>query len=204
MGIDIYMHWAGQTPEDANKQITGFSVTAGEAGYLREAYHGGPYVTRWLVQESFDESWYDAATEEERDNFKGHAIPAATLRARLPAAIFLALARHAVIYGGDPFEGIGGVVELPPDTPDDPEAAMRSPAMMSELHKVFEDIGKMREGRLELSLATKLTDEQIVAIVQLIRSRNLPDYALSFVDFVRLAEVKEAETGEPVKVYASY
>ena len=56
MGIDIYMRWDGMTEEDRDKQITGFDATVGEVGYLREAYHGGPYATRYLVEEAFEDS----------------------------------------------------------------------------------------------------------------------------------------------------
>lgn len=77
MGIDIYAEWVGQiTPEP------------GQIGYLREAYHGGPYATRVLVPEAF-----------EADD--GIAIPAATLRERLPGAIVACLTRQATIYEDD-------------------------------------------------------------------------------------------------------
>ena len=51
MGIDLYARWDGMTEAEAEAQITGFSITAGSVGYLREAYHGGPYVTAWLAPE---------------------------------------------------------------------------------------------------------------------------------------------------------
>ena len=50
MGIDVYMRWEGITPAQQEAQITGFCATAGGVGYLREAYHGGPYVTKFLDQ----------------------------------------------------------------------------------------------------------------------------------------------------------
>lgn len=71
MGIDIYLTWEGQTKEERNGQITGFSAVAGHAGYLREAYHGGPYATEILVREAFDSP--DAQAQ----------IPAAVMRERL-------------------------------------------------------------------------------------------------------------------------
>jgi hypothetical protein len=67
MGIDVYMKWPRQTAAEEQAQITGFATDAGKVGYLREAYHGGPYVTHFLVQEAF-------AAEEATA-----AIPAATL-----------------------------------------------------------------------------------------------------------------------------
>ena len=40
--------------EEKSAQATGFSTTSGDVGYLREAYHGGPYATRILVREAFE------------------------------------------------------------------------------------------------------------------------------------------------------
>lgn len=85
MGIDIYMKWRKQSKKEADAQCTGFCVEAGHVGYLREAYHGAPYVTRHLVREAFDPP-YEAK------------IPAETLRARLPEAIKLAIERLRVVY----------------------------------------------------------------------------------------------------------
>jgi hypothetical protein len=53
MGIDIYLKWDGMEAEKKQQQITGMSTTSGEVGYLREAYHGGPYTTKILVREAF-------------------------------------------------------------------------------------------------------------------------------------------------------
>jgi hypothetical protein len=71
MGIDIYLKWEGMEEDDKQKQITGMSTTAGEFGYLREAYHGGPYATKILCREAF-----------EAENCEAE-IPAAVLRERL-------------------------------------------------------------------------------------------------------------------------
>ena len=53
MGIDIYMRWDGMTGGDRDKQITGFDATVGDVGYLREAYHGKIFATKYLVKEAF-------------------------------------------------------------------------------------------------------------------------------------------------------
>lgn len=71
MGIDIYLEWDGMTDDDKQNQMTGFSTTSGHVGYLREAYHGGPYATRILCREAFDAESCAAQ------------IPAATLTERL-------------------------------------------------------------------------------------------------------------------------
>lgn len=71
MGIDIYLEWNGMSEEDKKKQFTGYSAVAGDVGYLREAYHGGPYATKILCREAF-----------EAENCKAE-IPADILRERL-------------------------------------------------------------------------------------------------------------------------
>lgn len=71
MGIDIYLEWDGMEEEEKSAQATGFSITSGNVGYLREAYHGGPYATRILVREAF-----------EAENCKAQ-IPAEIMRERL-------------------------------------------------------------------------------------------------------------------------
>lgn len=85
MGIDIYARWKDQTQKQKKKQITGFSVTHGEVGYLREAYRGEPYATRHLCREAFEQ--------------QGEAkIPAKVLRERLPEALKLVEQRERTIY----------------------------------------------------------------------------------------------------------
>lgn len=89
MGIDIYARWPKQTEAEKEAQYTGFSTISGDVGYLREAYHGGPYVTRFLLQEGFD---------GESSTVK---IPASVLRERLPAAVAIAIHRNTKLYGRD-------------------------------------------------------------------------------------------------------
>src|SRR5688572_29640082 len=93
MGIDIYARWEGQNEEEQKAQYTGFDINSGHVGYLREAYHGKPYATRYLLQESF-------ATGEAN-------IPAATLRERLPATIMIATYRNHLLYEGEGTKGMG-------------------------------------------------------------------------------------------------
>ena len=126
MGIDVYLRWKDQTQEERESQYTGFRTDKGDVGYLREAYHGGPYVTRILAPEAFKSA---GGTAE---------IPAAVLRERLPDALEAAKRRLKVVYN------------------------------------IQED------------------DEEWDATLQ------------SFADFVRLAEKKEAETGEVCTILASY
>ncbi len=95
MGIDIYACWHGQTEDEAEAQMTGFSVVHGHVGYLREAYHGEPYATRYLVAEAFE---------------NGRAqIPAAVLRERLPATLALVEERERTLYDNYDAESVAEV-----------------------------------------------------------------------------------------------
>lgn len=124
MGIDIYARWRGITKDEEEKQYTGFSTTAGDVGYLREAYHGTPYATRELLPEAFDSP--DGVVP----------IPAKTLRERLPKVLELVAERARKLYSAG--------------------------------------------------------DEEV------------KDTQKAFIDFVELCEKKEAETGQPVEIHASY
>lgn len=88
MGIDVYLRWKDQTEPERKAQYTGFSVVAGAVGYLREAYHGGPYATEVLAPEGFQ----DDAPED------GPQIPAAVLRERLPTVLATAMERAKIVY----------------------------------------------------------------------------------------------------------
>ena len=89
MGIDIYARWKNQTKREEDLQITGFSIAHGHVGYLREAYHGEPYATEYLVREAFEAAGGKAY------------IHASLLRERLPHAIELAKRREREVYGRD-------------------------------------------------------------------------------------------------------
>ena len=86
MGIDVYVEWDKRTEEEHDRQITGFSIESGDAGYLREAYHGSPYATKYLVEEAFE----DGADEVH--------IPAKELRKRLPLTKEIVIQRFRDVY----------------------------------------------------------------------------------------------------------
>ena len=86
MGIDIYARWRGQTEEEVIVQAPRFSITSGNVGYLREAYHGEPYATKHLLREAFDSPTCCAA------------ISAATLQERLPETLRIAEERERTVY----------------------------------------------------------------------------------------------------------
>jgi hypothetical protein len=83
MGIDVYMRWKGQSKDEKEAQFTGFSTVHGHIGYLREAYHGGPYATTALCGED------------------GGIVSASELKARLPEALKACEIRERTIYKGD-------------------------------------------------------------------------------------------------------
>ena len=86
MGIDIYARWENQTDDEVKAQIKAYmDATVGNVGYLREAYHGEPYATRYFVPEAFKQD-------------EGVPIPARILRERLPETLRLAEKRERTIY----------------------------------------------------------------------------------------------------------
>lgn len=100
MGIDIYMN-PNVIESDGHvgysDEATGFDTCAGHQGYLREAYHGGPYVTEVLVPEAFAWSrWLyedcpvpcvDWPEELDRTLAAGAPIRWQTMHDRLPDAL---------------------------------------------------------------------------------------------------------------------
>ncbi len=98
VGIDIYARWRGQTEDEKWAQLgAGFNPERGHLGYLREAYHGEPYVTRYLVSEAFHDD--------------GANISAATLRERLTKALKLAEERERRIYGATSDDAIRPILQ---------------------------------------------------------------------------------------------
>lgn len=87
MGIDIYARWHGQTESEqaAQYEVWLNVVDGGALGYLREAYHGGPYATRYLFAEAFKD-------------VNGANIPLSVLRERLPKALELVEERERKLY----------------------------------------------------------------------------------------------------------
>lgn len=120
MGIDIYMNWDDMTNDEKQAQYTGFSTTSGNMGYLREAYHGGPYATKTLVPEAFEwteeignlMSCAEMAGSELPDDLldllsRGCPVQAETLMDRLGSTILRARERIDKVYP-----------EMDPDTAD--------------------------------------------------------------------------------------
>ena len=80
MGIDIYLKWDGITDDDKQKQLTGFSLTSGHLGYLRQSFYKpdhftGNYPIESLIPEAF------------ADNDSTASIPVDKLKIMLPYVI---------------------------------------------------------------------------------------------------------------------
>jgi hypothetical protein len=85
MGIDIYAY--SRDPGEPQEEPMWSTIDSGNKGYLREAYHGEPYATKYLVLEAFQCP-------------EGALIPAQTLRRRLPETLRLAGERTRKLYPG--------------------------------------------------------------------------------------------------------
>lgn len=175
MGIDIYTKWKGQTEEEHQAQFTGFSTEAGQYGYLREAYHGSPYITKYLLKEAYEAT--DGIAK----------IPASTLKERLPIAVLMSFYRDKKVYKENPDPSFI-------DLEKDPNG------LSKVLTKVFSL--EIKDDTHE-SFAREVKPEQIGYANALIEKGLLPPTQQSFVDFVALCERKEAETGEPCEIHFS-
>lgn len=178
MGIDIRARWKNQSVLEEKMQITGYRIDKGNVGYLREAYHGGPYVTQYLLSESF------ASGLEGDDLEYGPRIPSDVLRSRLPAAVLLALYRNHIVY----------------ENKKNPACIQLGDAGKALLNIFMKE---MKDKSAE-EIVAKFTPENILMAEELVSKKMLPDYAQSFVDFVEICEQKEEKTGEPCRIYASY
>lgn len=185
MGIDIYLSWKGMTKKEKQAQVCGFSVVHGHAGYLREAYHGGPYATKILVREAFESK---------------------TCKAKIPAVIM----QERLWNVTEPARNVEGGDMIAQAV----AAAMRE---LKETGKLANFATMFPEGmRLEMPSrppASSLTEP--MSVIEAIKERQKLRYPKddpemvekiiqSFRDFVALAARKEAKTGRPCTVYASY
>lgn len=175
MGIDIYLRWPGQTKAEEEAQYTAFSVESGHVGYLREAYHGGPYVTKYLVWEAFESETGEAL------------IPAHVLRERLPAAVLMSLYRgHKVYAENDP-----AIVKL--------DGGMK--VLAERIKQIFEhEISDHSHDEF----VSALSHESLETAKHLIDAGVLGGVHKAFVEFVELCERKERETNETCRVSASW
>lgn len=101
MGIDVYLHWDGQTLEEYNQQITGWSVVHGHTGYLRESYNNGIFATKRLILEDWSKQPFNESAKKPNYPGCGFVIPNAELVKRLPATLELVRLRQKA-YGEGP------------------------------------------------------------------------------------------------------
>ena len=110
IGIDVFMSWGSGPSFEGN----GERAFRGANGYLREAYHGGPYATVVLVPEAFGDprrvaqafdvpGFEDAAVGTDAAGYV--SIPASVLRSRLPSALLTVAQRYRTVYDEECGEG---------------------------------------------------------------------------------------------------
>lgn len=193
MGIDIYAAWDGQTVADRQAQYTGFSTTAGSVGYLREAYHGGPYVTNWLMPEAFVVGENTGAGEF----FSGGVEPfmASIFKAiggTLPDAVVAPSIENVAHRAGDGFPPVGYIVQVPELEVVNPKYPDEDPSLHAAIPAA------LLERRLPLCEALYAN-----------RCRRVydcepdPEGWQSFVSFVALVRAKD-DAGLHPSIYASY
>ncbi len=85
MGIDVYLKWEGQTKNEEEAQYTGFDITAGKVGYLRESYGKDVSALGTFIKEEWEGEI---------------PLPAETLKERLPQT----LEKVAERYEGSKFK----------------------------------------------------------------------------------------------------
>ena len=183
MGIDIYLEWEGKDKQPKDDQLnTGFSTTSGHVGYLREAYHGGPYATHILVKEAFE---------------------AEDCRAQIPAAIMLKrlTTKSKAAKGCNAGHAIAMLLTKVLNG-----AVVKDPAHFNdELQK------QLMAGGLDVpESTTPAMSVEAAVYARCMRlypedgDEHAKDVVQSFRDFVELAERREKETGKPCTIYASY
>jgi hypothetical protein len=173
MGIDVYLYWDGMDKEKESKNRPWCDATVGHTGYLREAYHGGPYATKILVREAF-----------EAENCEAE-IPAAVMRERLTRVTEPA-------RGCDTGHNVAAMVSH----------------LMRQAHKHDDEV-HVTPFDIQSGETTPMSVEEAVrtrfrTIYPDAGPEHVEEVVRSFQNFVALAEEKEAETGKPCTVYASY
>jgi excinuclease UvrABC nuclease subunit len=144
-------------------------------GYLRESYHGGPYVCPFLVKEAWNQN---------------RRIPSAKLRERLPDAVLLAVYRDHVVYGEA--ESNPGEIAL------DAEVSLAS--VMAKLRDAMKAATNTTEAD---AILAKIAPEQREQIIKRLADGIVPTCAIQFVEFVEQCEAYEAKHGKPPIIHVS-
>jgi hypothetical protein len=169
----------------AQKRVSDAYNEMYSVGYLRESYHGGPYVTRFLVKEAFEAKSAKAK------------IKAAKLKERLPAAVLLAIYRDHTVYG----EALKSPGEL---ILDEKDGGTQITETLLGIFAPGGPVDQARSGQTEAEIVARITPEQRAAAEALIAKRDLPRCALDYVEFVAQCAAHEAEQGKPCTIHASY
>ena len=69
MGTDVYLDWDGKTSEDGKAQVTGWTIDAGDIGYLRACV--SMLRENGVLRMLFPEKYWSRSSKEEYD-FKGN------------------------------------------------------------------------------------------------------------------------------------
>ena len=190
MGIDIYAR--ARKKKEKVEDIDFNEEYCGERGYLREAYHGGPYVTKFLVEEAFDAE-EDKMEKDESGSEMGVQISVKTLKERLPIATLLAVHREQKIYGDK--SGI------PKDFIKELDGKDGAKTFSETMSGIFDSMGD----NTHRFLAGSIPEDIIKRAEKAISDReSIHPRAQEFVDFVEFCENTEKETGEETFIYASY
>lgn len=176
MGIDVYLEWDNKTDEEEKAQYVGFDVRSGDVGYLREAYHGGPYGTHILIQEDWN---VEGGVEVENS----------VLRSRMGIVAKAVIWRNYKLYysnGDKPH----GVVEI------DKEGV---PELLDSLKTIFSDMEQFNHPPEIEDIP--LSDDEAFKLMQ--EHVEIAWSVKSFYDFVALHGVKERAGLNP-KIIVSY
>lgn len=179
MGIDIYLEWKGMKKKEKKAQACGFDIYAGRRGYLREAYHGGPYPSKMLVREAFEAPKCRAK------------IPAAVMKRRLTQVTEPAVAGDDAHAMSMIMAEVVKRLKESGQMPKDGEVIRVSPAVV-------------KSGRTSPMTVEEAIRERCRVIYPDTSPREVEELVESYRGFVALAEQKEKETGEPCTIYASY
>ena len=193
MGIDIYATWKGMTDEEKEAQYTGFSVEHGHIGYLREAYHGEPYVSSILIPESYEHE--DYVDDLEDSNYQGVEIDASVMEERLPAAVITSLQREATVYKNTDARDLLMEIGI------EPIFTMRNEGetLRGALERIKGDISRLHDEPSQVPIPQKA-----ITGAWLIRVMKQSPPTKSIIDFVALCREKQDETGLPCRVANSY
>lgn len=191
MGIDIYLRWDKMSTAAKRKQVAaGFSTNAGGVGYLREAYHGGPYATQLFFREAFEAEDHEAE------------IPAAVMRERLDGVTEPA-------RGCDTGHHVAQMFSKLIKTKNEQNPDSRPDEIVGEIVKKIGVELEANPAVLAQPTTAPMTGREAIYL----RCLNLyaeqgKEYAdsvvKSFEDFIALAEKQEKKTGKPCTVIASY